>query len=151
MGNKTTGGKSGGVPPPLPKGTPLKNPVFLFVLLFLLVCSCDKDEAEVVLPPATISGRIEVLNSSGLAGAATEFSDFLKAHGFDVLKIETDPQWNNYAETIIALRNPHWQGNNALRSKISTENFITLQDSSKWGIDATIYVGKDYKKIIGNF
>ena len=68
-------------------------------------------------------------------------------HGFDVVEVGDDALWN-YEETVIALRNPHWAGAEALAKALQTTNVIPLENKRKL-IDATVYIGKDFHKIIG--
>jgi hypothetical protein len=115
-------------------------------LLFLagMLISCQ-DEPEVVQEIRETPGDIQVLNSSGIPGAASKMRDYLRAQGFDVVEMSNDNLWN-YEETIIALRNPHWAGAEALAKALHTQNVIPLENKRKL-VDATVYVGKDFEKL----
>jgi hypothetical protein len=118
-----------------------------FVLAILFFASCEEEQALVLPKPENVSGKIEVFNSCGILGAASEAKEILRDYGFDVLSAQTDPNWSNYEETIIAIRNPHWEGDGALKIVLDTKNFITLQDTISGIIDATIFLGHDYRKV----
>ena len=119
---------------------------FLFILICLVFLSC-KEEIEEQPRAEPVPGQIVIYNSCGIAGAAEESKDVLRSAGFDVLSAQTDPGWANYQETIIAIRNPHWAGYEQLKKNLDTKNFIVLQDSLGI-ISATVFLGKDYKKVL---
>jgi len=122
---------------------------FLLVVLTLFFFACEEsEENSAFYKSEPVPGKIEVFNSCGISGAASEAKEALRNYGFDVLSAETDPQWSNYEETIIAIRNPHWHGDVALKSALDTKNFLTLQDTLSGSIDATIFLGKDYRKVL---
>jgi len=118
-------------------------------VLFLFACNEEQKKTGVNPKPEPVYGKIEVFNSCGVQGAASDAKEILRSYGLDVLSAENDPQWSNYEETIIAIRNPHWQGAATLKATLSTKNFLQLQDSLSGTIDATIFLGKDYKKALG--
>ncbi|MDR2579555.1 MAG: LytR C-terminal domain-containing protein [Fibromonadaceae bacterium] len=120
----------------------------LFPFLFLLFIACEEDKVKQPVHVGPVPGKIEIFNSCGISGAASDAKDILRGYGFDVLEARTDPQWSNYEETIIAIRNPHWQGNSALKSVLNTKNFIVLQDAQSGIVDATIFLGRDYMKVL---
>ncbi|MDR2731733.1 MAG: LytR C-terminal domain-containing protein [Fibromonadaceae bacterium] len=126
----------------------MNNCLFSLVALCLLLCSCEEETKTVAVRVESVPGQIVIFNSSGLSGAAEETRTALRANGFDVLSAQTDPQWANYEETVVAIRNPHWAGYEQLKMNLNTENFIVLQDTLSGVIDATIYLGKDYKKVL---
>ncbi|MCL2100564.1 MAG: LytR C-terminal domain-containing protein [Fibromonadales bacterium] len=120
---------------------------FLLAAMFLFACEEElKPKAEVRMEP--VPGQIVVLNSCGIPGAAQEARDVLRTQGFDILSAQSDPQWANYEETIVAIRNPHWIGYNRLKDALDTENFIVLRDTLSGDISATVFLGRDYKKVL---
>ncbi|MCL2260538.1 MAG: LytR C-terminal domain-containing protein [Fibromonadales bacterium] len=121
---------------------------FLFAVICLFIFACDEelpsqDEGNVERVP----GQIMIYNSCGISGAAEQARDVLRAKGFDVLR-ETDPRWANYEETVVAIRNPHWAGRKQLETILDTENFIVLLDTLSGDIGATVFLGRDYKKVL---
>jgi len=115
------------------------------VCLFSLACEEEVEKPTKIEP---IPGKVEIFNSCGIMNAATEARNALRANGFDVLTPQTDPQWLNYEETIVAIRNPHWTGYSKLKANMDTENFIILQDALSGNVDVTVFLGKDYKKAL---
>jgi hypothetical protein len=113
----------------------------------LLSLACE-EETEKLVNIEPVPGKVEIFNSCGISNAATEARNALRAKGFDVLTPQTDPQWLNYEETIVAIRNPHWTGYSKLKANMDTENFIVLQDALSGNVDATVFLGKDYKKAL---
>lgn len=93
-----------------------------------------------------IAGEIQILNSSGLPKVAGRLRELLMRKGFDVIEVGNGSTWN-YDETIIALRNPHWPGKDALARVLQTENVIPLENPLRM-VDATIYIGKDIIKVL---
>jgi hypothetical protein len=115
--------------------------------LFLFAC---EEEPKAVVHTEPVPGKIVIFNSSGILLAAEDARTVLRSSGFDILSATTDPQWLNYEETIIAIRNPHWEGYNRLKENLHTKNFIFLLDTTLSEIiSATVYLGKDYRKVIG--
>lgn len=113
--------------------------------MFILSCT---EEAP---PPAQIHpipGEIQLLNSSGIPKIAVRVRELLMKKGFDVIEVGNGNAWN-YEETVIALRNPHWPGKDALAAALQTKNVIPLENPLKM-VDATIYIGKDIIKVLEN-
>lgn len=107
-----------------------------------------QEEQQVSFEPQSTPGEIQVVNSNGISGAAAKVSDYLRANGFDVVEMSNSYDGlENYEETIIALRNPHWAGAQALANILHTKNVIPLENKREF-VDATVYVGKDFEKII---
>jgi hypothetical protein len=118
------------------------------VAVCLLSLACEEEVVEKPVKVEPVPGKVEIFNSCGILNAATEARNALRANGFDVLTPQTDPQWLNYEETIVAIRNPHWTGYSKLKAYMNTENFIILQDALSGNVDATVFLGKDYKKAL---
>lgn len=114
-------------------------------MLFVLACQKETPPPEQVRP---IPGEIQLLNSSGLPKVAGRLREILMKKGFDVIEVGNGNAWN-FEETIIALRNPHWPGKDALAKVLKTENVIPLENPLRM-VDATIYIGKDITKVLEN-
>lgn len=119
-----------------------------FAVLAVFFLACDEPPNNNKIVYTALPGQINVLNSCGISGAAKEVSKIFRSIGIDVLSIQTDPKWSNYEETIIAVHNPHWVGYGRLKEYLDTKNFIVLQKASEEAIEATIYLGKDYKRVL---
>jgi len=121
---------------------------FLLATICFFVFACDEElQSQAEGSVERVPGQIMVYNSCGVSGAAEQARDVLRAKGFDVLR-ETDPRWANYEETVVAIRNPHWAGYNQLKAALATENFIVLLDTLSGDIGATVFLGRDYKKVL---
>jgi hypothetical protein len=123
-------------------------PRFTIFAICSFFLACEEEQPKVEPASPAVPGQIVIYNSCGIFGAAEESREVLRTRGFDVLNAQTDPQWTNYEETIIAIRNPHWAGYNQLKENLDTKNFIVLQDTLSGNISATIFLGKDYRKVL---
>ena len=81
-----------------------------------------------------------------MKGAATQMRAFLRNNGFDVVHIGND-RLQNYDETIIVLRNPEWEGAQALAATLKTKNVLVLLDKNAT-VDAVVHTGRDFQQII---
>ncbi|WP_290724290.1 LytR C-terminal domain-containing protein [Fibrobacter sp. UBA2449] len=125
----------------------MKNsPVAIALLLATFVLSACEEEKVVVKEKRTYKGDIEVLNSCGEPGAAAKMRTFLRENGFDVVSFGND-MLQNYEETILVLRNPEWEGAKALAQTLQTKNVLTIVSKRAY-VDAAVYIGKDFHKII---
>lgn len=122
-----------------------KLPLSLIASLAILGC---KEEVEVpkVQEVRSYKGDVEVLNSCGMQGAAADMRNYLRQNGFDVVSSRND-RLQNYDETIIVLRNPEWEGAQALARALKTDNVLVVA-SKRAVVDAAVYIGKDFKQII---
>ena len=125
----------------------MKNsPLAIAALLAMLALTACEEEKVVVKEKRTYKGDIEVLNSCGEPGAAAKVRTFLRENGFDVVSFGND-LLQNYDETILVLRNPEWEGAQALAKTLRTKNVLTVVSKRSY-VDAAVYIGKDFKQII---
>ncbi|WP_290730802.1 MULTISPECIES: LytR C-terminal domain-containing protein [unclassified Fibrobacter] len=120
--------------------------VAIALLLATFFLSACEEEKVVVKEKRTYKGDIEVLNSCGEPGAAAKMRTFLRENGFDVVSFGND-MLQNYEETILVLRNPEWEGAKALAQTLQTKNVLTIVSKRAY-VDAAVYIGKDFHKII---
>lgn len=121
--------------------------ILVFLVVCLVILGCKKEEvAPKVQEVRSYKGDVEVLNSCGLQGAAADMRTFLRKNGFDVVSSRND-RLQNYDETIIVLRNPEWEGAQALARTLKTNNVLVIA-SKRAVVDAAVYIGKDFKQII---
>ena len=113
---------------------------------FLLLGCKEEKKAPVEQIVRSYKGDIEVLNSCGEPGAAAKMRSFLRSNGFDVVSFGND-RLQNYDETIVVLRNPEWEGAQALARTLRTKNVLTVISKRSY-VDAAVYIGKDFKQII---
>jgi len=121
--------------------------MLVFVALLALVSGCKEKEQPKVQEKRKYAGSLEVLNSCGEVGSAAKMTSFLRRNGFDVVSYRND-LLQNYDETILVLRNPEWEGAQALAQTLQTKNIMKVASKRANDIDATIYIGKDFKQII---
>ena len=113
---------------------------------FLLLGCEEEKKTPVEHIVRSYKGDIEVLNSCGEPGAAAKMRTFLRKNGFDVVSFGND-KLQNYDETIVVLRNPEWEGAQALAKTLQTKNVLTVVSKRSY-VDAAVYIGKDFKQII---
>lgn len=124
----------------------LRPLVFAALALNAIAFSGCEEEKVVVQEKRSYKGDVEVLNSCGEPGAAAKMRTYLRENGFDVVSFGND-RLRNYDETILVLRNPEWEGAQALAQTLKTNNVLTVI-SKRAVVDAAVYIGKDYKQII---
>ncbi|MCF0216189.1 MAG: LytR C-terminal domain-containing protein [Fibrobacteraceae bacterium] len=120
--------------------------IICIFLCCLALWACQ-EEKPVVQEFRRYKGDIEVLNSCDINGAANKMTTYLRQHGFDVVSKSNDVL-QNYKETILVLRNPEWEGAQALAKALKTKNVMVVASKRATAIDASIYLGKDFNKII---
>ena len=121
--------------------------LFLFGVLCLALMGCKEEKpVQKVEEVRSYKGDVEVLNSCGISGAAAKMKVYLRNHGFDVVSTRNDIV-QNYEETIIVLRNPEWEGAQALAKTLKTDNIMTVI-SSRAMVDVSVYIGKDLNRIL---
>lgn len=125
----------------------MKKAAFATILFsLLLLAGCKEEEKQEVQVVRKYKGDVEVLNSCGEQGAAAKMRAYLRKNGFDVVNFRND-KLQNYDETIVVLRNPEWEGAEALAKALKTENVLTII-SKRAVVDAAVYIGKDFHEII---
>jgi len=118
----------------------------VFVACLFTGCEEEKPAPAVVRKVRPIKGDVEVLNSCSMKGAATKMRAFLRKNGFDVVYIDNE-RLQNYEETVIVLRNPEWEGAQALAATLKTKNVLVLLDKNAT-VDAVVHTGRDFQQII---
>lgn len=121
--------------------------ITMLVLALLLVLGCKEQEQPKIQEKRKYAGSLEVLNSCGEVGSAAKMTSFLRRNGFDVVSYRND-LLQNYDKTILVLRNPEWEGAQALAQTLKTKNVLTVMSKRASDIDATVYIGKDLHQII---
>ena len=64
----------------------------------------------------------------------------------DVVHIDNE-RLQNYDETIIVLRNPEWEGAQALAATLKTKNVLVLLNKNAT-VDAIVHTGRDFQQIV---
>lgn len=91
-------------------------------------------------------GQIQVLNACSVNGAARELSDFLRSRGFDVVEFANNDEWY-FENTIVACRNRNMKIGEAVAGALGTDRLLLLRKEGVL-LDATVFVGKDYKRLL---
>lgn len=122
--------------------------IFLALVFCLAFLGCKEEvqAPKVQEVKRSYKGDVEVLNSCGMQGAAARMKSYLRKNGFDVVSTRNDVL-QNYEETIIVLRNPEWEGAQALARALKTNNVLVVA-SKRAVVDAAVYIGKDLNQII---
>ena len=105
----------------------------------------DEKKAPTEQIVRSYKGDVEVLNSCGEPGAAAKMRSFLRKNGFDVVSFRNDVL-QNYDETIVVLRNPEWEGAQALAATLKTKNVLVLLNKNAT-VDAIVHTGRDFQQI----
>ena len=98
---------------------------------------------------STISNiQVEVLNGCGRSGVAEKLTDFLRAKGFDVVKLGNYRSFEIESSIVIS-RNEGIQNAEkvAVAVGLKYENVIE-QINPEYLLDVTFILGKDYKNLI---
>ncbi|MCP5064567.1 MAG: LytR C-terminal domain-containing protein [Ignavibacteriae bacterium] len=92
--------------------------------------------------------QMDVLNGCGIAGVADRYTDFLRAHNFDVVQI------GNYIsfevdETFLIDRIGNKANALKVAEAIGIENVKVIQQlNDNYFLDVSLVIGKDYYKLI---
>lgn len=137
--------------------------VILIVLILGFVASiiwkhafADKENIFTLEPTSEETGtesqriRVEVLNGCGVKGLASKFTDYLRSQGFDVVITENYSSFD--VESSFVIDRISLKSENALRVArslgISTD-LVNAIPSEDLAVEATIVLGKDYKRLSG--
>jgi hypothetical protein len=91
-------------------------------------------------------GQIQVLNASGIEGAALKVSDHLRQQGFDVVECGNNDEWY-FKNTIVACRNGNMEMAGRVAAALHTDRLLLLRLEDAL-LDATVFVGKDFEERI---
>lgn len=118
------------------------------ILIFFIVRQCATPpvtEEEVIEETRIL--QIEVLNGCGVPGIATQFTEYLRALGFDVVKTENYESFN-ILKTVVIDRRGHVKNAQRLADALGLDDQRILQEINEaYLIDATIILGKDFRSL----
>ena len=123
-----------------------------FISLFFLVVVCvlvplfiakKNKEKHVMIPHV---GQIQVLNACSINGAAGQVGAFLRSKGFDVVDLANNDEWY-FNNTIVVCRNGNMNIAKQIATALNTDKVMLLRKEGAL-LDATVFVGKNYKKLI---
>jgi len=121
-------------------------PALAFCIVPHYAFAAEEKPVPVVREVRRIKGEVELLNSCSINGAAVKMRSFLRKNGFDVVHIDNE-RLQNYDETIVVLRNPEWEGAQALATTLKTKNVLVLLNKNAT-VDAVVHIGRDFQQII---
>jgi hypothetical protein len=98
-----------------------------------------------VLPEAPL-GVVEVLNGSGVKGAANQVARKLQDKGYDVVKVGNAPDKNHH-HTLVAIRRPGTAVGERVAATLGVERLLPYYNENLL-VDATVFVGQDYQEIL---
>ena len=104
-----------------------------------------KKEPKKVIDSAPL--QIEVLNGCGVSGIAAEFTEYLRKQGFDVVKTENYESFNVLETVIIDRRDKSNRIKEIAKSLGLDPSRILKEINEAYLIDATVILGKDYRRI----
>ncbi|MFP4522762.1 MAG: LytR C-terminal domain-containing protein [Fibrobacterota bacterium] len=93
-------------------------------------------------------GEIEVLNGCGVDNLASSVTEHLRIAGFDVKHSGNAEDWN-YELTVVASRVRDMRNAELVASAMGTERVIMLLNDNIL-YDVTVFVGRDYPKILAS-
>jgi len=118
------------------------------VLIYFIVRQCSTPvvtEEEVIEETRIL--QIEVMNGCGVPGVATQFTEYLRAQGFDVVKTENYESFN-IIKTVVIDRKGHVENARRLADALGLSYQRVLQEVNEvYLIDATIILGKDFRSL----
>ena len=92
--------------------------------------------------------QIEVLNGCGKSGVAEKLTDYLRAKGFDVVRLGNYRSFE-IEKSIIISRNEKIQNAEKVASVVGLKNENVIQQTNpEYLLDVTFILGKDYKQLI---
>ncbi len=100
----------------------------------------SREPAKAALIPEV--GHIQVLNASGIAGAAQTVAASLRARGFDVVEVGNYDEWY-FPHTVVASRTSEMTIARQVAAALYTQRVFLLRQEGVL-LDATVYVGKDF-------
>ncbi len=131
----------------------MRHTFFLLAALLLVGCK-NKDQTAAhtriaedgrVLPEAPL-GVVEVLNGSGIKGAANLVARRLQDKGYDVVKVGNAPE-KNYLKTLVAVRRPGTAVGERVAAALGVTRLLPYYNENLL-VDASVFVGQDYQEIL---
>jgi LytR cell envelope-related transcriptional attenuator len=104
--------------------------------------AADSTSPALVVPDRVV-GRVEVLNASGLSGAARAATERLRSGGFDVVYFGNAPAAAGDSSRVLD-RSGNTAVARAAARRLGITRVVTQRDSSLF-VDATIVLGTDWR------
>ena len=92
--------------------------------------------------------KVEVLNGCGSTGVAEKLTDYLRANGFDVVRLGNYRSFE-LENSIVISRNEKYQNAEKIALSVGLgKEYVIQQINPEYLLDVTFILGKDYKKLI---
>ena len=92
--------------------------------------------------------KVEVLNGCGSTGVAEKLTDYLRANGFDVVRLGNYRSFE-LENSIVISRNEKYQNAEKIALSVGLDKeYVIQQINPEYLLDVTFILGKDYKKLI---
>lgn len=121
------------------------------VLIFFIVRHCSKRPAVVTEKQPVVEEarplQIEVLNGCGVSGIAAQFTDYLRAKGFDVVKTDNYESFNIRRTVVIDRRGVLRNGVRVARALGLGEERVLQEANEAYLLDASLILGSDYRQL----
>lgn len=89
---------------------------------------------------------VEVLNGSGIKGAARSAAERLRAQGFDVVSI-ADARTSDYGKTRVIMKPGLGDAGERLVAALRAQDVTETENIRSNNVDVTVIVGKDYQLV----
>jgi hypothetical protein len=107
--------------------------------------SIKTDEKTEAKPPRIL--QMDVLNGCGVKGIGSKFTDYLRAHGFDVVESKNYKTFQ-VARTLIIDRIGDLAAARRVASALGVkERNIIQQINPDYFVDVSVVIGKDYSEL----
>jgi hypothetical protein len=119
------------------------------VLIAFIVRRCSKPspKTEVFDQGKARTLQIEVLNGCGVPGIAGQFTEYLRAKGFDVVKMENYESFN-VTKTIVIDRQGNLQGAIQVAEALGLGKERAVQEvNDTYLLDISVVLGKDFRDL----
>jgi hypothetical protein len=97
--------------------------------------------------PASAAIQVEVLNGCGLSGTADKFTDYLRQHHFDVVQIGNYISYDVEKSIVIDRTGNMTNAFKVADSLGVSHKNVVQQMSSKYFLDVTFVIGKDFNSL----
>jgi len=92
--------------------------------------------------------RVEVLNGCGRTGVAEKLTDYLRANGFDVVKLGNYRSFEIENSIVIGRNEKNQNAEKVAMSVGLGKEYVVQQINPEYLLDVTFILGKDYKNFI---
>lgn len=91
--------------------------------------------------------QLDVLNGCGVAGAATQFRDYLRARGFDVVEMRNYRSYDVQRSLVVDRTGSKENAEKVAYALGIDRSQIVQQINPDYFVDVSVVIGKDYKSL----